>query len=1029
MVTAVWALAAALATPPAGVEFFEKKIRPVLAEKCYACHSSKTVVTSGLVLDTRAGMQKGGNRGALIIAGDPEGSRLIKALSYQDPELKMPPTGRLTDAQIADFASWIKMGAPDPREETPATLAAAPAKGKFWAFEPIRNHQPPPVKNTRWAASPIDRFLLAKWEKDSLTPAPAADRRTLIRRVTFDLTGLPPTPQEVADFLADRSPKAYEKLVDRLLASPHYDERWARHWLDLVRYGETSGHEFDSDKVDVWRYRDYVIRSFNEDIPYDQFMREHIAGDLLVNARPEAKLGTGFFGLGEERNAADDIAGVRAERNENQIDVLGKTFLGLTVACARCHDHKFDPISTADYYGLWGILDSTRLIEVNIDPPSQRREIEALHQKIAAASGAIGRAAGPLWSEQAKRLKETLLKPNEAWKGYLDQAGKEPDHVFYPFAELSKASDKPFAERLAAVRKELEEWNQEAETRRDVVFADFGRGSYEGWEIQGPAFGAAPQADVPPNQMLSGHQGGALANSFGGGSEKLTGVLTSKGFHIQKPFVHVRMAGTVDSTRRREHGVLRLTVQVPGRPAFVNAQKNGVFQWQTANVRRLAGELAYLVIADRATTGHIAVDKILFSDANRPPKFAGPPNRYVLAALAQPGIDSAEALAEAYQRVFVEALEAGADDRDTRWLRSALSPAGKLEEAPSLPAEVAELQKQREEAEKALPESAYGMVAQEELAHDQAIQVRGDPRNLGAVVPRRFLTVLGGQPCNEGSGRRQLAEALASPQNPLPARVLVNRIWQHHFGRGLVGSPDNFGLTGDRPADPELLDYLAKRFMEDGWSIKKLHRRLLLTSAYRMESRPETRAAMPARRLEAEAIRDAMLAVAGTLNRTMFGPPVPPHISPYQDGRGKPAKSGPLDGDGRRSIYIGVRRNFLTPLFLAFDYPLPITTIGRRNVSTVPSQALMLMNNEFVAGQAEKWAKRVTAAIPKPRERIQDMFLTAFGRPAEAREIRDVEQFVAEQSGRHEGATPEDVRVWTDVAHALFNSKEFIFVR
>ncbi len=379
-------------------------------------------------------------------------------------------------------------------------------------------------------------------------------------------------------------------------------------------------------------------------------------------------------------------------------------------------------------------------------------------------------------------------------------------------------------------------------------------------------------------------------------------------------------------------------------------------------------------------------------------------------------MDSVEALAEAYQRVFVEGLAAAADDRETRWLRSALRP-GKIEELTPLPPEVAGLQQQRAQAEEALPASVYGMVSRDDAPHDLAIQRRGNPRDLGPVAPRRFLQVLGGKPCSEGSGRQELAEAMSSEDNPLTARVLVNRVWQHHFGRGLVASPDNFGQTGERPSDPALLDYLSRRFLESGWSIKALHRLMLLTSTYKLEA--------TARRLQAEVIRDSILAVTGTLDRTQYGPSVPPFISPYQDGRGKPAQSGPLDGNGRRSIYLGVRRNFLTPLFLAFDYPLPTTTIGRRNTSTVASQALMMMNNEFIAGQAEKWARRVLAERAQPGDRIRDMFWSAFGRPPEAREARDVEEFLREQGQKHQ----EEARVWTDLAHALFNAKEFIFVR
>ena len=464
---------------PSGIEFFEKKIRPLLAENCYACHSSKTLATADLLLDSKTGVLKGGSRGTAVIPGAPDDSLIVRALSYDDPDLKMPPSGKLSNQQIADVRRWIELGAADPRtdEAQPATTDGGidfDEAGTFWAFQPVTNRAPPEVRQSDWPRTYIDHFILAKLEANGLRPAPPADKRTLLRRLKFDLTGLPPTPEEIENFLRDESPEAYEKVIERLLASPHYGERWARHWLDLVRFGETSGHEFDPDKADAWRYRDYAIRSFNQDLPYDRFVREHIAGDLLPQQRLtpdgthwDSPLATGFFGLGEERNAADDVAQVRADRIDNQLDVLGKTFLGLTIGCARCHDHKFDPIPTEDYYSLAGILDSSQVIHAPLDAPSRVRRMKRIEEELIEVNGQITSlmrqarleriheikpyllAAADVLAKQQEKTKEPIenqlggygLSPQilKQWFEVLERAAEEPDNVFLSAREAGEA--------------------------------------------------------------------------------------------------------------------------------------------------------------------------------------------------------------------------------------------------------------------------------------------------------------------------------------------------------------------------------------------------------------------------------------------------------------------------------------------------------------------------------------------------------------------------------------------------------------
>ncbi len=1005
-----------LAQPtPEQIELFEKKIRPVLAEHCYACHSGETMAAAGLRVDTRETIRKGGSRGAAVAPGSPDGSLLLEAISYGNLDLKMPPAGKLSDEQIADFRLWIEMGAPDPREDAPAKPAAEPAEydfeqeREFWSFRPVTQPAPPAVSRPQWVRTPVDAFLLAKLEEAGLEPAPEADKRTLIRRATFDLTGLPPTPAEIDDFLADDSPGAWERLVERLLASPHYGERWARHWLDLVRFAETNGHEFDNDKLDAWRYRDYVVRVFNQDTPYNRFVAEQIAGDLLPDPRLtpdgerlESPIGAGFFWLWEVLNSPTDSEKARADQVDNQLDVLGKTFFGMALGCARCHDHKFDPLPTADYYALAGVMHSTHLRERCIDAPDRAAAIRRLRDAAAAqeAAQSIPRVTGA-----------ELL--SEAWAERRAHAAREPSDPLYPLAKLAQSAETPFAERLSAMREEMRQWTAKTSPshplqaeRGDQVWEDFSEG-FAKWDIEGAAFGDAPGAGV--------------ASSNPGRRDEFVGLLSTRKFRIPKPHAHVRMAGSKVPGRANSTAKLRFTLWADDHPSQNRTPpESRLMEWVSIPLVKEKGRVGYLQIVDRSREGHIRVDKIVFSDSAEPPPIAGPPHPAVLEALDDPAINSLGELAEAYSGLAAR----------TRDRALALGIAGPA--APTAPIELPG----------PVPESAFAMSSMDHNPHDVRIHQRGNHKNLGERVPRRFLTIVAGedqQPFSRGSGRLELAEWAARDDNPLTARVMANRVWKHHFGAGLVRTPDNFGHTGDAPTHPELLDWLAARFIESGWSVKDLHRQILLSSAYRMDSRQTEQAGeidpanellshMPVRRLEAEAIRDSVLAVAGTLNLALGGESVPPHISAFQDGRGKP-KTGPLDGEGRRSLYIQVRRNFLTPFFLAFDYPQPFATIGRRGVSAAPPQALMLLNNELVHQQARKWAQRELEAGDTAEERIREMFLRAFGRTPRADEQADLQAFLDEQAHLYDAAAADDPRLWTDLAHVLFNSTEFVFVR
>src|SRR5437867_6248703 len=593
------------------------------------------------------------------------------------------------------------------------------ARTKVLVLPAFAKSYAPAVRQKDWVRSPVDHFILSKLEEKGLLPAPPADKPSWLRRVTYDLIGLPPTPEEIRAFLADDSADARHKVVERLLASRHYGERWGRHWLDLVRYAETNGHEFDNEKLDAWRYRDYVIRAFNDDVPYDQLVREHVAGDLIPEKRIssdgtqwESPVGTSFYWFGEVLNSATDSVKSRADEVDNQIDVMSKTFWGLTVACARCHDHKFDPIPTSDYYSLAGVMHSTDIVESVIDSPSRAREIASLHQQIQDVNGEISALLLAARLRLAGRLEEYLLaasgriaaegspRPHaaediaaarglnadllDAWATYLARACKDPENLFYPFAVLAERAhvekSHSFSEAVVSVRSDLEELARRSstvhpgqKTRGDIVFEDFEKLSYEGWTASGQAFGNAPQRDAPPNQSLRAYQGQGMANSFRGGSEKLVGSLTSEKFRMPKLYVHVRMAGSREKPVG-DRSKLRFTVVADGHKSeHVVPDGNDSLKWKTVRMTKEIGRLCYFEIVDRSREGHIVIDKIVISDSKEPPGLASSPNKHILALLSQPRLDSLEAVAEAYEKLFTGVLEHGrAEDQDDRALTLAL---------------------------------------------------------------------------------------------------------------------------------------------------------------------------------------------------------------------------------------------------------------------------------------------------------------------------------------------------------------------
>ncbi|MCI0685158.1 MAG: PSD1 and planctomycete cytochrome C domain-containing protein [Gemmataceae bacterium] len=946
------------AQTPADLEFFEQRIRPALAEHCHKCHGAEKP-KAHLRLDSRANALKGGDSGRAVVPGAPAQSLMLKAIGYGDPELRMPPRGKLPDAVIADFTKWIQLGAPWPDDAGNQKLPVAKefdlkARSRHWSLRPLQLPTTPRVKNAAWVQTPIDAFILARLEEKGLTPAPPADPRTLLRRMYFDVIGLPPTVHEMEEFVQawDGSNAKRQALIaqvaDRLLSSPRYGERWARHWLDLVRYAETQGHEFDFEIADAWKYRDYVIRALNDDVPYDQFVREHIAGDLLGNPRRhpqtrtnESILGAGFWWLGEAKHSPVDSRADQADRIDNQIDVFGKAFLGLTIACARCHDHKFDAISTKDYYALAGYLQSSRQDRAFIDSAAERRAKLAPLVKVRTAIG-------------------NLLPPQKFIRPRLGPSAGE-------------------------------------------ALASFAKGTWGDWTVTGEAFGTGPSG--PGAALIRPEQDHGAITALPPGlahsallSTKLHGALRSPTFVLRHGKIHYRLAGKQARVNVVVNGLQLIREPIYGSLTF--AVDNEAMHWRTQDVSMWLGQRAYIEVLDDGP-GYAVLEQVILSDDDRPPDAAGAGGR--------------------------------------------MAPA---------PAALVPLLEEFRKYEAALDAPRRALATADGNGVNEHVFIRGNPKKLGAVVPRRFLEVFGGvtPPPGNGSGRLELAEHMLDPgKTPILPRVLVNRVWKHHFGEGIVRSPDDFGVLGQAPTHPELLDYLALEFVRNGWSLKKLHKLMVLSATYQQASSPKASNAslggrpsrranpdtvdpdnkllqrMPVRRLEAEAIRDAMLAVSGRLDPTPFGPSVPVHLTPFMVGRGRPGVGGPLDGHGRRSIYIAVRRNFLTPMFVAFDYPTPFSTIGRRSVSNVPAQALTMLNNPLVLQQAELWARRVLKeAGMTAAERVRRMFETGLGRPPTASELADALAFFDEQTRIHGRA--DDVRSWTEFAHVLFNVKEFIFV-
>ena len=1056
------------------LEFFEARVRPLLAEHCYQCHSAKAnPVFAKLYLDSSQGIRRGSESGPVIIPGKPDESRLIRAVRGE--LLQMPPTGKLADDKIAVLAKWIEMGAPWPRERAEPTVRSENGfdldarKDAHWAWHPVKESAPPKVADTAWPLNDVDRFLLARLEAEGFTPAQEVDRSTLLRRLSFGVTGLPPTPEEIATFLSDDEPKAYERLVDRLLASPHFGERWARHWMDLVRYSESHGSEGDPDVPQAWRYRDYLIRALNDDVPYDQLVREHVAGDLLPTPRfsadgktNESILGTAHFRMIEHAYQPVEPLEDRVKWTDNQIDVFSKAFQGLTVSCARCHDHKFDAISQKDFYSLYGTFYGARPIQATIDHP---KKLNIHRGELTVLKGRIKDRLADAWMEAARDLEVRLVYEQDgAIKKALEEAACDEESPLVVWELLRRRKGDKLAvgwERLAT------SWRNEVEARTKYNATTFettwepGGADYQNWLRYGVGM---PQSAADPGEFFVQPGGDRVVSGiYPSGvythllTPKHNGILQSPRFKIEHDSISFRvLGGNVSAVQLIIENYAVPRGGIYNQRFDITEDEMQWVRWDTTYWKGFTGYLEFATLGDythRKRTpvsradgrSYFGVDRVVFHNNDERPKETIVPVRHLLDGDAP---SSREELARRFREVLVAAVEAWRDGTLTEEQAAYLDYFARHDLLPTSLGQLIHLQPlvaeyRRLEAEVPIPRRAPGLL--DEGSPDHPLFVRGNHKNPGDPVPRRFLTALGGEPLGDPREvRLHLAGQVANPSNPLTARVAVNRIWRHLFGEGIVRTVDNFGELGAEPTHTELLDYLTDRFVKEGWSIKKMVRLLATSRAYRMSSQPSAKARAEdpenkllshahIRRLEAETIRDAILAASGELKPDMYGPSVTTYYA-HETGQAKGDKpKGPLDGEGRRSVYLEVRRNLTNPFLEVFDVPKPSTTRGYRDVTNVPAQSLTLMNSPFVIDQAAKWADRLlTREDEEPGKRIERMFLKTLGRKPTADELDTAQTFVGKLAAERDIAATEisqSRQVWRDFAQALFNFKEFIYIR
>lgn len=996
-------------------EFFERHIRPVLVAECQSCHNHREP-KSGLALDHAAGWMEGGKSGPAIRPGDPEGSLLMQRLEGRGDLRRMPKDGApLDETTLGHFREWIRRGAPDPRDQPPTAeeLSKSMAwehvrdeRAKWWSFLPLQKI-PAPV-----SGHPVDALVGQALKASGTHLAPEADRRTLLRRLHYTLVGLPPTWQEVQSFMDDRSPDAYERRVEALLDSPAFGERWARHWMDWVRYAESHGSEGDPQIPYAWRFRDYLIRALNQDVPMNQLIREQLAGDLLQPPRrdPETGLDESRIGAAQLRMVLHGFAPTDAldelvRFTDNQIDVVSKAFMGMTLSCSRCHHHKFDPLSQEDYYAWFGVFSSARpaIRHVTDGSPAAHGKVDARFQV-----SARERLAHQ-WRKDLGNLEPFLAQLKGAEKG-------APMDVLSPVREFLAAGGKSPVKQawqgaLVRNREAWDRWNTAEgrlqDWRLDEVQPDWvahGTGT-AGQPVRAGAVLPTETSDRWVDAILPGGSFSHLAGQAGGS------VLGSPRFPIEGGYLYLLVAGEGDAAARYAiQNYPRSGTVFP-----VTSLREGRWRWVRYDTTFWKGDEAYIEMAtaaDQPVLARVGSPRSWFGLRRalyfrEDPGAAPDPQVEALLPLLKE-LDGAElpqdlkGWAALYQSTTITQLDhwlAGTlEDEGALWLNGLLQTGVLSRESDRLP-EFAGLVKEWRQS--TVPESVRVPGVMDGTVRNAHLFIRGNHKQPSQEVPRRFLEILDDQPFEgPGAGRLQLAEAIVDPSNPLTPRVLSNRIWHHVFGRGLVSTVDNFGRLGTQPDLPQVLDWLAQDLVAHGWSMKHLVRRLVTSATFRQSSTPGEMTGQPVaatqwnhypvRRLEAEAIRDTFLRVSGLLEDKVFGPPVD--------------ASAP-----RRSVYVRVIRNQLDPFLTLFDAPVPVSTHGAREVTNVPAQSLTLMNDPMIQGWARAWADRIASDSKDTglNEQVRSLFLEALQREPEPGEQSAARRFLQQAAERGRVARQE----------------------
>ncbi|MBT3842394.1 MAG: DUF1549 domain-containing protein, partial [Verrucomicrobia bacterium] len=961
-----------------GLDFFEKKIRPVLVENCYKCHSAeaekKGKLEGKLRLDLREAVRGRGESGLVaVVPGKPDKSNLYRAVTYLDSELVMPPKSRLAKSVVADFKQWIEMGAPDPRRGTLAKVESNEIDfeqaRKFWSFRKPSEPALPNVNESAWPREGLDHFILSQLEENGLRPAMSADRRTLIRRATYDLTGLPPTVAEIEAFLADKSPNAFSRTVERLLASPHYGEKWGRHWLDVARYADSNGLDENLAYVNAFRYRNYVINSFNEDKPYNCFVQEQIAGDLLPLSKNESdemrhsrRIATGFLSVGAKMLAEDDGRKMEMDIIDEQLDTLGRAFMGMTIGCARCHDHKFDPIPTRDYYSLAGIFKSTHTMD-NHKVVAQWHEVEL--------GSADLRTKRERVDKEVKKQKQTIesLKSKSAKSITAQARSVAADYLIGALVKLRKEA------RIQFTLKELEEQPKEKTKGMLLIEAEnFSRGNglktFDGYGKDiGVLLSSGPtqvefDLTIEKAGKYSLHMRYAAADSR---PAKLS---------INNKLINEMATDSVtgtwypDSQKWFWEGTFQLD-------AGINVLK---FDWATPTphidkILLLPSDQSDLPSADALAHLHNTFTQQWIGHLKQISKDKKSPLNEWRKYIHNPREPINEKLIENIRTRFAATHEG---DSLHSLIHDKNGPFKTPKDVEKLfpkteQEELKRLQKQLSDTEKKHPKVPKAMAVKEGKAGDLKIHIRGDYMTQGELAPRGYLRVATSKqtttPSRNASGRAGFAEWLTSNENPLTARVMANRIWLWHFGEGIVRTPDNFGKLGLRPTHPKLLDWLTMRFVDNGWSIKKMHRIIMNSAAYQMSSQYNEQAyavdpgnklwwRFNRRRLYAEEVRDSLLFAGGSIDWGMKG-----QLMTYNPRQYVSQNNHPYFYGSSRTVYLPVIRSGTFDVMQAFDFGDPAVIQGQRSSTVGASQALFMMNHDLVAKASEHLAKRAAKAL------------------------------------------------------------------